>query len=60
MLSVRGFLIKYKIGKKERLTIKKRQKTMISTGSVAVSILSAVHPAPQRNIDSIRRYVKCV
>jgi hypothetical protein len=52
---LRGFLRKYKIGKKERLTIKKRQKTMTSTGSSAVRIFKAVQPPPHKNIESIRR-----
>jgi hypothetical protein len=54
--SVSGFLKKYKIGKKERDIRKKRQKMMISIGSLYVRILSAVQPPPHSSIASRRRY----
>jgi hypothetical protein len=58
LFSFRGAFKKYKIGKKDILIIKNRQKTIISIGSSTVSIFKAVQPPPQRNIAKIRRYVK--
>jgi len=50
LLKTIGSLKKYKIGKKERLIRKKRQKMMISIGILSVRIFSAVHPPPQRSM----------
>ena len=50
-----GSLKKYKIGKKARLMIKKRQKMMTSIGSSKVRILSAVQPPPQRSMANVKR-----
>jgi len=58
LFRLNGTFKKYKIGKKARLMMKNRQKTIISIGSEAVRTLRAVQPIPQKSIAKIRRRVK--
>ena len=55
-----GCFIKNSMGKKEMLIRKKRQNTTTSSSRSYVRIFKALQPPPHKNIDRIKREIKCV